>query len=58
MYNDKLVYKVVIGVFYEISLWKEKVALIPRISLLSNSMGYMLNHLCTHKKLSIIGIRH
>ncbi len=28
MYNDKLVYKVVIWTFFGISLWKEKVALI------------------------------
>ncbi len=28
MYNNKLVYKVVIWAFFEISLWKEKVALI------------------------------
>ncbi len=28
MYNDQLVYKVVIWVFFRISLWKEKVALI------------------------------
>ncbi len=28
MYNDKLVYNVVIWVFLGISLWKEKVALI------------------------------
>ncbi len=28
MYNDKLVYKVVIWVFFGISLWKEKAALI------------------------------
>ncbi len=27
MYNDKLVYKVVIWVFFGISLWKEKAAL-------------------------------
>ncbi len=27
MYNDKLVYKVVIWVFFGISLWTEKVAL-------------------------------
>ncbi len=27
MYNDKLVYKVIIWVFFGISLWKEKVAL-------------------------------
>ncbi len=27
MYNDKLVYKVVISVFFGISLWKEKEAL-------------------------------
>ncbi len=27
MYNDKLVYKVVIWVFFVISLWKEKEAL-------------------------------
>ncbi len=27
MYNDELVYKVVIWVFFGISLWKEKVAL-------------------------------
>ncbi len=28
MYNEKLVYKVVIWVFFGISLWKEKEALI------------------------------
>ncbi len=28
MYNDQLVYKVVIWVFFEISLWTEKVAFI------------------------------
>ncbi len=28
MYNDQLVYKVVILAFFEISLWTEKVALI------------------------------
>ncbi len=28
MYNEQLVYKVVIWVFYGISLWTEKVALI------------------------------
>ncbi len=28
MYNDKLIYKVVIWVFFGISLWKEKEALI------------------------------
>ncbi len=27
MYNDQLVYKVVIWAFFEISLWKEKLAL-------------------------------
>ncbi len=27
MYNDQLVYKVVIWAFFEISLWTEKVAL-------------------------------
>ncbi len=27
MYNDQLVYKVVTGVFFGISLWTEKVAL-------------------------------
>ncbi len=30
MYNDKSVYKVVIWVFFGISLWKEKVALKKR----------------------------
>ncbi len=29
MYHDKLVYKVVIWVFFEISLWKEKEDLKP-----------------------------
>ncbi len=28
MYNDKLVYKIIIWVFFRISLWKEKEALI------------------------------
>ncbi len=28
MYNDQLVYKVVIWAFFDISLWKEKVAYI------------------------------
>ncbi len=31
MYNGKLVYKVVIWVFFGISLWKEEVALTPAI---------------------------
>ncbi len=31
MYNDKLVYKVVIWVFYGIGLWKEKEALTSSI---------------------------
>ncbi len=35
MYYDKLVYMVVIWVFLEISLWKEKVALITAIHLLN-----------------------
>ncbi len=30
MYNDKLVYKIVIWVFWGISLWKEKKALIKK----------------------------
>ncbi len=37
MYNDKLVYKVVIWVFSGISLWKEKEAL---NSVCSNSHSY------------------
>ncbi len=31
MYNDKLVYKLIIWVFFLISLWKEKEALSPGI---------------------------
>ncbi len=40
MYNDQLVYKVVIWVFFGISLWKEKVAL-------SDYMAYMFEVLCS-----------
>ncbi len=32
MYNDQVVYKVVIWAFFGISLWKEKVALITDIN--------------------------
>ncbi len=34
MYNDQLVYKVFIWVFFGISLWKEKVALTCELDLL------------------------
>ncbi len=48
MYNDKLVYKVVIWAFFGISLWKENVALM--CSLLLNeyaaSILYRLPILC------------
>ncbi len=33
MYDDQLLYKVVIWVFFGISLWKEKVSLTPDESL-------------------------
>ncbi len=36
MHNDKLVYKVVIWVFFGISLWKEKESLIYRLGLAFN----------------------
>ncbi len=36
MYNDKLVYKVVIWVFFGISLWKEKVALMLLVHIAIN----------------------
>ncbi len=43
MYNDKLVYKVVIWAFFVISLWKEKVALhVKNISFLPMYLMYEL----------------
>ncbi len=40
MYNDKLVYKVVIWIFLGISLWKEKVALNASFMLVNKYLDY------------------
>ncbi len=50
MYNDKLVYKVVIWVFWEISLWKEKEAL---IIWLTNDYAYVVQPLPIPSQLRI-----
>ncbi len=43
MYNDQLVYKVVIWAFFGISLWTEKAALTAYILWRQNKVGLMTN---------------
>ncbi len=52
MYNDKLVYKIVIWLFFEIRLWKEKGALTSKHTIIE----YMIvKHGLRKKKTYILG---
>ncbi len=45
MYNDKLLYKLVIWVFFGISLWKEKEALIISIFFIQTTLYVKQKHM-------------